>query len=425
LAPFCRVLVLTLARVVFTGIAEELESTDGLTAKQILEKMATIYATCQSYRDSGAVTNFFNPDHIDVKPFSTAFVRPGQFRFEYDDPTPDKSYIVWAKAGEVRTWWYVEPGVKNPTSLGRAIAGATGVSGGSAHTIPNLLLPDEIGGRKLTEMTELVRLPDEVVDGSPCCKLQGKFANEPTTLWLEKTTYLVRRIVGESDLARETTVYTPEVDKEIPAEELKFNSPDVNTGLNSLAFKNVGGGEIIVILVLFFILGVVAVGFLGLIYLIVRTVLNRPPPVPSTLPQEAVERRDREHVKLLAIFHFVVGGLALVGVAFLCVHYFIMHTVFSNPEMWKGQNNAAPPPKVFLDAFIWFYVFMGASLVIGMVLNLLSAVFLWQKRHQVFSIIIGGLNCLQIPFGTTLGVITIMVLSRDSVRELYSSNRPS
>ena len=65
-APFCRVLVLTLARVVFTGNAEELESTDGLTAKQILEKMATIYATCQSYRDSGAVTNFFNPDHIEV-----------------------------------------------------------------------------------------------------------------------------------------------------------------------------------------------------------------------------------------------------------------------------------------------------------------------------------------------------------------------
>jgi len=59
-------------------------------------------------------------------------------------------------------------------------------------------------------------------------------------------------------------------------------------------------------------------------------------------------------------------------------------------------------------------------LVLASVLNLLSAIFLLQKRHRIFSIIIGGLNCLQIPVGTALGVFTIIVLSRDSVRELYS-----
>ncbi|MCX6930594.1 MAG: hypothetical protein NT154_46420 [Verrucomicrobia bacterium] len=44
--------------------------------------MATTYPTCKSYRDSGAVTNVFSPQHTDVKPFRTAFVRPDQFRFE-------------------------------------------------------------------------------------------------------------------------------------------------------------------------------------------------------------------------------------------------------------------------------------------------------------------------------------------------------
>ena len=103
---------LTLTCAGFTGMAADKESADGLTAREILDKMATTYATCKSYRDSGVVTNDFGPHnttdryprHIAIKPFRTAFVRPDQFRFEFDDATPDKPYIVWAKAGEVRTW---------------------------------------------------------------------------------------------------------------------------------------------------------------------------------------------------------------------------------------------------------------------------------------------------------------------------------
>jgi len=225
LASSSHVPALALACAVFTGIAAEKESTDSLTGEQILERMATTYATCKSYRDSGVVTNDFNPQHIEVKPFRTAFVRPDQFRFEYDDATPEKPFIVWAKAGEVRTWWYIKQGVKRQRSLEEGIAGATGVSGGAAHTIPTLLLPAQIGGRKLTSMTDLNRLPDEGLDNTPCFKLQGKFADRPTTLWLEKATYLIRQIVEETELAKTTTVYRPEVDKDIPAKELEINAP--------------------------------------------------------------------------------------------------------------------------------------------------------------------------------------------------------
>lgn len=191
----------------------------------------------------------------------------------------------------------------------------------------------------------------------------------------------------------------------------------------SLARLNIGGGEIILILVLLLILAAVAIGFLGLIYLIVRAVVNRPAPAQSSLSPDVAlqnqQRRDREHVKLLAIFHFVFAGVAFVGIGFLFVHYFMMHTMFSNPEMWKAQPQAMPP-KAFLDAFVWFYLFMGVLLLTGLVLNVLSGLFLMQKRNRLFSLIIGDLNCLQIPFGTALGVFTILVLSRDSVRELYT-----
>jgi outer membrane lipoprotein-sorting protein len=235
LASVGRILALTLACEVFTGIAAEKESTDSLTAQQILDKVAATYATCKSYRDSGVVTNDFGPHaagdrfprHIDVKPFRTAFVRPDQFRFEYDNPTPEKPYIIWAKGGEVRRWWYIKPGVEKLPSLALGVAGATGVSSGSAHTIPALLLPDQITGAKLSAMIDLTRLPDESLDGTPCFKLHGKygFGNQPTTLWLEKATYLVRRIAQDTGLTKNATVYQPEMNKDIPAKELELNAP--------------------------------------------------------------------------------------------------------------------------------------------------------------------------------------------------------
>ena len=107
------------------------------------------------------------------------------------------------------------------------MAGATGVSGASSHTIPTLLLPDQITGAKLSAMTDLTRLPDETLDGKPCFKLEGKygFGNQPRTVWFEKATFLLRRIAGQSGLNKSTTDYRPEVNKEIPVKELEFNAP--------------------------------------------------------------------------------------------------------------------------------------------------------------------------------------------------------
>lgn len=48
-------------------------------------------------------------------------------------------------------------------SLKGAVARAAGVSKGSAHHIPALLMPAEIGGRKLTSNTD----PAERIDDAP------------------------------------------------------------------------------------------------------------------------------------------------------------------------------------------------------------------------------------------------------------------
>jgi hypothetical protein len=197
----------------------------------------------------------------------------------------------------------------------------------------------------------------------------------------------------------------------------------MNTHLNDLAVIGLSGGEIILIMVVLFFLLLGAALVCGLIYLIVRAAQHQPQQAASSLPPpllaEIQRKRDIEHIKLLSVFHFVFAGLALLGIGFLFLHYFMMHTIFSNPATWKGQSNAAAPPQVFLDVFVWFYVFVGAIIVIAGVTNVLSGLFLLRRKHRMFSVVVGGLNCLQIPFGTALGVFTILVLSRDSVQELY------
>lgn len=210
---------------------------NSLTAKQILDRMAETYAGCKSYRDSGIVKTVFvkaSGDDTVEKPFTTAFIRPDIFRFEYKLVTnllrKKQRYIVWCKGKEVQTWWSIKPGIEKQPSLGIAIAGATGVSGGSAHTVPALLLPEEIGGRRLTDMKDAKRVDDTKLDEVACFRIQGRYnSGTPITLWLEKKTFLVRRI----DLQRKlsglrveiTTTYDPIIDGEIPDEVLEFNPP--------------------------------------------------------------------------------------------------------------------------------------------------------------------------------------------------------
>lgn len=132
-------------------------------------------------------------------------------------------------------------------------------------------------------------------------------------------------------------------------------------------------------------------------------------------------RRDAEHLKLLSIFHFIVAALGVVGIAFLGLHFAFMRAIVMNPETWKNAKSG-PPPAFIMDIIPWFYAFALLVIVAGSVLNLLSGLFIRKRRHRMFSIIVGGLNCLQVPLGTLLGVFTIVVLARDSVRQTYESS---
>ena len=129
--------------------------------------------------------------------------------------------------------------------------------------------------------------------------------------------------------------------------------------------------------------------------------------------------RDIDHLNLLAIFHYVWGGLVLLFSCFGII-YILMGVAFvNNPAAFAppGGTGGRPPP------IGWFFIGMGSFfLLLGWIvggLNLYSARCMQRREKRVLSLVVGGLNCISFPIGTTLGIFTFIVMLRDSVTQLY------
>lgn len=147
--------------------------------------------------------------------------------------------------------------------------------------------------------------------------------------------------------------------------------------------------------------------------------MNQPPQPPPMAPLPRDQRAiDVDHLNLLSIFHFVGAGFALLGILFLFGHFALMHYIFMNPELWQNQRGG-PPPREFFSIFIIVYIIGGIWFVISAILNVVSGLFLHARRNRTFSLVVAGINCVHMPLGTLLGVFTIIVLLRPSVRDLY------
>jgi hypothetical protein len=109
-------------------------------------------------------------------------------------------------------------------------------------------------------------------------------------------------------------------------------------------------------------------------------------------------------------------------VLFVLGHYALMHAVSLNPKLWEHQKQG-PPPAIIFSIFQWFYLAFYAWFASSGILNLISGFCLRARRCRTFSLVVAGVNCLHLPLGTVLGVFTIIVLSRESVREAYDARQ--
>jgi hypothetical protein len=126
---------------------------------------------------------------------------------------------------------------------------------------------------------------------------------------------------------------------------------------------------------------------------------------------------DEQSLKLLSIFHYVVAGMtALVG-CFPIIHLTIGIAVLSG--QWSPEPNN-PPAAAIMG---WAFTLVAGSIIVAM-WSLAAVIacagrFLQSRRRRMFCLVVAGLECTMMPFGTVLGVFTIIVLLRPSVQRLF------
>jgi hypothetical protein len=121
------------------------------------------------------------------------------------------------------------------------------------------------------------------------------------------------------------------------------------------------------------------------------------------------------------ILHYIWAGFqalgGLMGLAFVG-----MGTYLSLSPQILGANTA--PPPWFGAVFAGVGMFVLVTVEALAVLSFLTGRFLSRRQHHTFCIVISAINCLTVPFGTALGVYTIVVLLRPSVKQLFSAAPP-
>jgi len=129
------------------------------------------------------------------------------------------------------------------------------------------------------------------------------------------------------------------------------------------------------------------------------------------------QNQDTQHLNLLSIFYYVVAGLSAL---FACIPF--VHLAFGI-AMLAGAFPADDGGEQ-VPAFVgWIFVSV-ATLIIIMgwafaVMLLLAGRYISKRKNYTFCFIIAAISCLFMPFGTILGVFTIVVLSRPSVKQIF------
>lgn len=132
----------------------------------------------------------------------------------------------------------------------------------------------------------------------------------------------------------------------------------------------------------------------------------------------------REYLRSLAMAHYVVGGIRAFNACFGLIYCGLGVMLMMDPGSWgasgPGSSHGAPPAWLGVG----FAIAGGAFTVLGWLfafLTIHSGRCLARQQRRVYSIVVAAVNCIFFPFGTALGIITIILLCKNEVIALYSA----
>ncbi len=128
---------------------------------------------------------------------------------------------------------------------------------------------------------------------------------------------------------------------------------------------------------------------------------------------------DEENLRLLSIFHYVCAGLAALFACFPIFLLILGLVLLFSPKSF-GPSNSQPPAFVG----IFFIIFAGIFILLGWAFAICLAYAgrcLGQRKNYTYCLVMAGVACMFMPFGTILGIFSIIVLLRPTVKALFAT----
>jgi hypothetical protein len=134
-------------------------------------------------------------------------------------------------------------------------------------------------------------------------------------------------------------------------------------------------------------------------------------------PDEKQAVIDEEHLWLLSLFHYISGGMTIIGSLVAGAWALFVGVMFS---AMPPPTNGAP------DGFEKMPLIMAAlaggvaiSLLIYGVVEIVVGRLIAQRRARIFTLVASLPRIAFLPYGAILTALTFIVLDRASVQALY------
>jgi hypothetical protein len=144
--------------------------------------------------------------------------------------------------------------------------------------------------------------------------------------------------------------------------------------------------------------------------------LNAPVPPP------ALGEDDASQLRLLSIFHYVVAAITGLFSLIPVLHLVMGLAMVTGKLPMETRTSAAQAidPRLFG----WFFVaFASVFIACGLALAGFMAHAgrcLRRRRRYTLCLVVAAISCMMMPFGTVLGVFTLIVLMRPSVKAAFA-----
>lgn len=129
---------------------------------------------------------------------------------------------------------------------------------------------------------------------------------------------------------------------------------------------------------------------------------------------------DDTNLKLLSIFHYVLAGFVSLF-SMIPLLYLGMGVLFSlAPALFESSKGVEEAPPAILGFIFGGIGLAGTVLVLSMAVMLfIGARNLGRARHLTLCTVVAALACFFMPFGTILGILTLLELNKREVRALF------